>query len=487
VTNVVIALVDAAALMQSGPALAELERIAGALREPVRVAVAGRVNAGKSTLVNALVGQLVAPTDVSECTKMVTWYRYGTPQRLEIVLRDGTRKPSRLRPGGVLPSEVGVDPAEVERLEVWLANETLRSLTLIDTPGLGSLNAEYSAATAELLATDQASAEATAVADAILFILNTDLKADEAHALRRFRESSGSLGGAAGNAIGILSKADTLGRGTTWWDTAGQVAKRLAEQLQDDVVSVLPLAGLIAQTAECAALTEDDAAALTELASLDEDALSLLLLSAQRFTDSESVVQADARHRLKQLLDLQGVAAAVEAVAEGASGASAIRGELAERSGIAAVRGLIASTFRGKGERMKIRTALAAIDRVCANPPPGADAGALRVLSDELVRLSGTELLHRLDEADALALLVAGGLTLPGDLAADIRRAATGATEAEQLGLPADASAAEVRAAAVAANARWRALLLAASPDQARVGRIMLRTFAIAYEQAGTS
>ena len=48
-----------------------------------------------------LVGQLVAPTDVSECTRMVTWYRYGTPQRLEIVLRDGTRRPARLRPGGM--------------------------------------------------------------------------------------------------------------------------------------------------------------------------------------------------------------------------------------------------------------------------------------------------------------------------------------------------------------------------------------------------
>ena len=41
------------------------------LREPVRVAIVGPVNSGKSTLVNALLGQRVAPTNKSECTRLV--------------------------------------------------------------------------------------------------------------------------------------------------------------------------------------------------------------------------------------------------------------------------------------------------------------------------------------------------------------------------------------------------------------------------------
>ena len=45
--------------------------------EPLRVAIAGRVKAGKSTLLNALVGEELAPTDASECTRIVTWYRHG--------------------------------------------------------------------------------------------------------------------------------------------------------------------------------------------------------------------------------------------------------------------------------------------------------------------------------------------------------------------------------------------------------------------------
>ena len=42
------------------------------LDEPLRVAIAGRVKSGKSTLLNALVGDRLAPTDAGECTRIVT-------------------------------------------------------------------------------------------------------------------------------------------------------------------------------------------------------------------------------------------------------------------------------------------------------------------------------------------------------------------------------------------------------------------------------
>src|SRR5262245_48959239 len=61
------------------------------LDEPLRVAVAGRLKAGKSTLVNALIGRRVAPTEVGECTRVVTQFRYGSADRIEVVRRDGSR------------------------------------------------------------------------------------------------------------------------------------------------------------------------------------------------------------------------------------------------------------------------------------------------------------------------------------------------------------------------------------------------------------
>src|SRR5690606_29470980 len=59
------------------------------MAEPLRVAIAGKVKAGKSTLMNALVGEQLAPTDASECTTVVTWYRNGFTYRVTLQPREG--------------------------------------------------------------------------------------------------------------------------------------------------------------------------------------------------------------------------------------------------------------------------------------------------------------------------------------------------------------------------------------------------------------
>src|SRR3954453_2866708 len=66
-----------------------LEAERARLDEPLRVAIAGKVKAGKSTLLNALVGEELAPTDAGECTKIVTWYRDGFANRFTMFPHEG--------------------------------------------------------------------------------------------------------------------------------------------------------------------------------------------------------------------------------------------------------------------------------------------------------------------------------------------------------------------------------------------------------------
>src|SRR5687768_10475222 len=79
------AVLDQATEAWAGTAVAEeVAALRRRLDEPLRVAIAGKVKAGKSTLLNALVGEELAPTDAGECTRIVTWYVDGIAYRVTL-------------------------------------------------------------------------------------------------------------------------------------------------------------------------------------------------------------------------------------------------------------------------------------------------------------------------------------------------------------------------------------------------------------------
>ena len=89
-------------------ALRQLEEHSKRLGEPLRVAIAGMVKAGKSTLLNAIIGEEIAPTDAGECTKVITWYRHGATPRITVHLNaGGTRSLPVRRDGGQLVIDLG--------------------------------------------------------------------------------------------------------------------------------------------------------------------------------------------------------------------------------------------------------------------------------------------------------------------------------------------------------------------------------------------
>ena len=116
------------------------------LHEPLRVALAGRVKAGKSTLLNAFVGEPLAATDVAECTRLVTWYVHGTHPIAYAVGDTGRRTQVRhhVVDGRASIDLDGVEESYIERLEVEYPSPHLAALTLIDTPGIASISESVS-------------------------------------------------------------------------------------------------------------------------------------------------------------------------------------------------------------------------------------------------------------------------------------------------------------------------------------------------------
>ena len=169
-TKVVQFVADTSLAYRGGPHAKLLDETMGRLHEPLRVAVAGKVKAGKSTLVNALVGDELAPTDEGECTRIVTWYRHGITYRVTLQPRQGApRQVPFTRDGGAVQVDLGgTDPQEVESLHIEWPVPTLAQLTLVDTPGIGSLSESTSARSLAFLTPED---EQTTPSDAVIYLL----------------------------------------------------------------------------------------------------------------------------------------------------------------------------------------------------------------------------------------------------------------------------------------------------------------------------
>lgn len=457
-----------------GPARDALDEVASGLAEPLRVAVTGRVNAGKSTLVNALLGQQVAPTDVSECTRHVTWYRYGVPERLEVVLRAGTSLRLPLQGDGSLPPDTGADPSSVRHLEVYLANDVLRDLVVIDTPGLAS-GTGSSGDTTELLALDITSRLAVSKADAMLFVLTSERAGLQEEALEAFASMTSGLSPTALNAVGVLTRADQL-ESDDPLEAARAQARTLASTLRGSLGAVVALVGLLAETARCGLLSESSYATVAELARLDDRDVQRLLVSTDRFLGGDAGSRSQ-REVLLERLDLWGVAQAVAAVRAGAASASALITELEQKSGLESLLALLQRSFGANREALKAASAAAALERLAYS---GMAAGPVRLqLLDALEELMLDPAMHRLAELNAWLECRRGTVALPDALLDEVARATSAGEARERLGLAHEADASAATAAAKDGIVRWKVVANDAATDSRSrsVAETMVRTY----------
>jgi Dynamin family len=439
------------------------------LDEPLRVAVAGKIKAGKSTLLNALLGEQIAPTDAGECTRVVTWYRDAASPRVTLMPRKGAPRQLPLaRADGRLTFDLrGSAPEDVERLLVDWPSRSLRTTTLIDTPGIASLSTHISARAIALLAPDDRPSDA----DAVIYLMR-HLHATDVRFLESFYDQVGAPA-AVVNTVAVLSRADEIGAGRLdAMVSARQVARRYrtepkVRQLCQTVVAV---AGLLAQTART--LRQAEFSALCELAQASRSELDSLLLSADRFAAAEAhpTLPAQTRCALVERFGLFGLRLATTLIRQGYREPAGLAEELVRRSGLDELRTVLATQFTERRDVLKARSALLLVDRTLREEPrPEAHQ-----LASEVERvLAGA---HEFRELRLLAELRAPDVALPPDVRSDAERllGGHGAATPNRLGLAPDADPAQLREAVIAALARWQRraespLSDRAASDRARV------------------
>ncbi len=469
---------------------AGLRGVLARLAAPLQVAVAGRIKSGKSTLVNALIGRRVAPTDVGECTRLVTRYQYGTVDRVEVVLADGRKQVLPFDAEGMVPAQLGVDLTTVSHVEAFLTNAVLRDLTVIDTPGLGSLDADSVARTEAVLhhgGLDPVSRGAVAGAEAVLYVFTQGVRVDDRQALAAFTAATAGREAGPANAIAVLNKADTIAPETVdgadgdVWKAALLLAERQAKTLKPRVADVLPVIGLVAESAETGGFSSADADALRRLAELDPATRETMLMSADLFTAWECDVPQGARARLLERLDLHGVRTALEAVdAEPAITAGALRRKLLDASGLDGVRGKLNAVFRARADGIKAAAALASVSALAA---ASGDPGERQRVHNAIEVLLAKPEAHQLRLLEALTLVASGAVGMPVDLAEEVLRFGASADPVEQLGMvgrPPEA----VAAYALERAGWWRSFAsFGATPAQSRVAHVVHRAYFLIWQQ----
>ena len=432
------ALIDTAAEQADDEAVtAGLERLRERLDEPLRVAIVGKIKAGKSTLLNALVGEELAPTDAGECTRLVTWYRNSHTYRVTGQLTDGsTHQLSYARDDGAIVVDLGDRQADdFHRLVIDWPSGRLAETTLIDTPGLDSITTEASDATRRFLALDGDAEDGQA--DAVVYLMR-HLHRTDLDFLESFHEK-GYATPTPINAVAVLSRADEVGACRL---DAMQSARRIADRMcHDDRLArlcqtIVPVAGLVAQAG--ATLTESQFRNLRSLSQLDRAEADKLLLTVDRFVaDRHDLdVTVAERQELLDRLGLYGIRVSVGLIRLGAAeSASKLATSLRERSGIDELRRLLLSLFSERRDVLKARAALDSLDVLIRRLPPDRRE---RVESD-LERITAST--HDFVEVQLVHAVRSGALVLTDAERAEVDRllGSRAAPLAHRLGIDGDA------------------------------------------------
>ena len=230
-------------LASSSPELAELAPALGRLREsldrPLVVTVMGEFNAGKSTFVNAFLGEEVAPMGVTPTTATVNLLKYGAERKGRVHYRDDrTRELAWADVPAFLKGLRDEDAKQIRLVELLYPLETLQRINVVDTPGLNSIHAEH----------EEVARRYIEEADAVIWLFSVDqaAKASEGEALDKIATQGRKV-------LGVVNKIDRADE-----SERAQILQHIERTLGSRLETIVP----VSARAALAARKSGDAAAL---------------------------------------------------------------------------------------------------------------------------------------------------------------------------------------------------------------------------------
>ncbi|GAC1342946.1 MAG: hypothetical protein NVSMB27_02380 [Ktedonobacteraceae bacterium] len=192
------------------------------INRPCLVAVVGQVKAGKSTFINALLGENLAKVGAIETTATINYFRYGrtNPDHpIRCYWRDGTVTDEKLQ---FLDELQEIDDETLRRAEKidYLEYLPPEQIILVDTPGTWSAVEQHQQRIAEFMALphlnrqfqiqehqNQQTQRIGSKADAVIYVFNEIVRNTDLQFLTEFQRAAQNQVRSL-NVIGIIAKID---------------------------------------------------------------------------------------------------------------------------------------------------------------------------------------------------------------------------------------------------------------------------------------